>query len=204
MQKAEVTFSETVGQELQELAWFEANFAPAAVRFVKLTCRGQGWIMLSEVQAYAGGTNVAPEGSYRLIPQPTPTAQYPDSGGELTDGDYPVARHEWGKAIGWSEGTPGITVDLMRPELVGRVRVHLQGGGAAGVWFPQNVRVSTSLDGQAWSESVQVAPNRAEAGDEATAAFLEAVLEPRQARLVRVDIERRGWAMVDEIEVYGP
>lgn len=204
MDRTEVTFTERVGDELQELAWYEATFDTTPVRFVKLTCRGQGWTMLSEFEVYAQGENVALGSDYRLAPRPTAKAQYPDSGGELTDGEYPVARHDWGQAIGWSGIDPQIAVDLLKPQAVGFVRAHLQGGGPAGVWYPRQVTVQTSLDGEDWSEQTLAGPIPPETGDKGTAAFIAANLTPREARYVRISLQHRGWIMLDEVEVYAP
>ncbi len=199
-----VTFTETVGGELQELAWLRQEFEPTAVRFLKWRFAGKGWLMLSELQALSGGKNVAASCNYHLLPQPTSSEQYADRGSKLTDGDYPHGRQSFAQAVGWHTGTPTVTVDLLSPTPLSVVRAHFQGGGGAAVWYPRSVAISTSLDGESWSdESVFVDPPP-EGGSESLSAFIGGPIAPREARYVRLRMEREGWLMIDEIECYHP
>jgi len=196
----QVTGAEQVGEELNELAWLKLTFAAAPVRFLKLNFPAKAWLMLSEVEALAGDKNVAGGCTYNLTP-PTSSAKYADTGGRLTDGDYSRPGDGWSKAVGWSDGTPQVTLDLLQPAPVGIVRVHCVGGGNGGVWFPR-IKVSTSQDGQAWSEPVTTSPPPPEPGGQTLTAFLTAPLPGQPARYVRLQIEGRGWAMLDEVEVF--
>ena len=197
-----VTGSETVGEELSELAWLQLSFPSAPARFVKLSFRPKSWLMLSEVEVLSGGKNVAGGGSYSTTP-PTSSAKYADTGGRLTDGVYTRPGEGWGKSVGWAEGSPEVTMDLLQPTPVGIVRVHCVGGGPGGVYFPSAVTVTTSADGETWSAPVQSDAPPAEPGGRGQTTFLTVRLPGTAARYVRIRAERRGWAMLDEVEVFG-
>ena len=196
----EVTASEQAGGELSELAWLKLTFPATPVRFVKLTFHPKSWLMLSEVEVLSGGQNVAADCAYSLT-APTSTAKYADNSGRLTDGDYSRPGDSWSKAVGWSEGVPEVTVDLLKPQAVGIVRVHCLGGGNGAVYFPRYLTITTSLDGQAWSDPVQTDGPPPEPGGQTLTTFLTARLPGSTARFVRLRTERKGWAMLDEVEV---
>lgn len=200
----EVTFSEEAGEAINELAWLRVDLAPAWARYVRLRFASRAWLMLSEVEIISGEDSVAGGCAYYLAPAPKPSAKYGDDGIRLTDGECTRAGGGWKKAVGWNSGTPEVVVDLMRPAEVSLVRAHCLGGGTAAVFFPRTIAVATSLDGQDWSEEVATSEVPPEAGDEELAAFTAVELAPRRARYVRLRIEPRGWAMLDEIEVYAP
>lgn len=199
----EVTFTEDVGEETQELAWLRLACPPRRARFVRLRVDATWWLMLSEVQVLSGGENLAAGRSYRTVPIPTSSAEYPDDGGKLTDGYHSRARHDWRKAVGWHDGSPEVVIDLLKPATVSTVRAHFQGGGAAGVCFPISVSVATSKDGKTWTEEATAEGLPKDAGSGSTGAFVDVALAPRSGRFVRVRAQRKGWLMIDEIEVYG-
>jgi hypothetical protein len=196
----QVTAAEKVGEELSELAWLRLTFPAATARFIKLVFHPKSWLMLSEVEVLAGGRNLAGGGTYSLT-SPSSTAKYADSSGRLTDGEYSRPGDGWSKAAGWSEGNPQVTVDLLQPAPVGIVRVHCIGGGNGGVYFPAAVTVATSLDGQAWSDPVQASKPPPDPGGQTLTTFLTASLPGQTARYVRIQAERKGWTMLDEVEV---
>lgn len=198
----EVTAAEKVGEELNELAWLKLAFPAAQARFLKLTFRPRSWLMLSEVEALSRDENVAAGCSYSLT-SPTSTVKYADNSSRLTDGDYSRRGDGWSKAVGWSEGSPQVTIDLLQPTPVGIVRVHCLGGGNGGVYFPRFLTITTSLDGQTWSDPVQTDGPPPEPGGQTLTTFLTAELPGRPARFVRMQAERKGWAMLDEVEVLG-
>jgi len=198
----EITAALKYGAELCELAWLKLSFAPAAVRFVKIIMRPKAWLMLSEIEILSEGHNVARNCPYTLVPPPSSTAKYADRVGQLTDGDYSRPSDGWTKAVGWNEGQPQIVLDLLQPMPVDFVRVHCIGGGYGAVYFPQRIIVSLSLDGQSWSDAAETSLPPAEPGQKIMTAFLTARLGGKKARFVRIDVvERRGWTMLDEIEV---
>ncbi|MGC9316743.1 MAG: DUF4855 domain-containing protein [Armatimonadota bacterium] len=200
--RREVTMSEEVGGEDHELAWLTQQFAATSARLVRLRFATRGWLMLSEIQVISEGRDVALGRSYHLVPPPTSEEPYADDGRRLTDGEYTASGAGWSRAVGWHQGRPEITIDLLQQERVALVRAHVLGGGNGGVLFPESISVATSVDGEVWTEEVTIREHPAESGHEHLAAYMEARLEPRTARWLRLRLARRGWAMVDEVEVY--
>jgi len=198
--QVQVMSSQPVGDQLSELAWLRVDFAPIRTRRVKVCFGANAWLMLSELEVLSGGENLAAGRRYHLFPAPTSEEQYADDAVRLTDGEY-ARPGEWGKAVGWHTGRPEVAVDLLDPAEVSLVRVHCLGGGPGGVHFP-TAEVATSLDGREWSPEVVLSAAPPEPGGEHMTSFLAAELPPRQARYVRVRVQRNGWAMLSEIEVH--
>ena len=201
-QMGEVTAERPEGESKVVLGWMLASFPRASARFVRLEFTGNTWTMVSEVEALSGKENVAAGRSYSLLPPPTSEQKYADSG-QLTDGAYARGPGGFRGFVGWSEAEPQIVVDLLQARPVRIVRAHLCGGGPAGVWFPQQVRVELSADGTTWSAPVVAAEHPAETGRDGAVGFMTARLpEAPPARYVRLTFVRHGWAMVDEVQVY--
>jgi len=67
-----------------------------------------------------------------------------------------------GGTVGWRNGghtavppttmTRLVQIDLGAPELLTEVRGHFLGGKVGGVYFPENIRARTSLDGATWGD----------------------------------------------------
>ena len=169
-------------------------------RYVRVRIAPKGWLMLSECRAWSGGVNVAFKRPYSVHPQPLGEETYADNAGLLTDGIYTPAGSGWKTCAGFDKADPAVTVDLGRVRRAGAARLHLQGGGPGGVWFPQSVAVETSVDGQTWASAGATAEHPSESGV-AAAAFMGVTFEARDARFVRFRVQRRGWAMLDEVEV---
>ncbi|MBM3500153.1 MAG: DUF4855 domain-containing protein, partial [Armatimonadetes bacterium] len=95
-------------------------------RFVTLHFRHSGWLMLSEVEVWAQGTNVARGARYACAPSPTEkeAERYADEGVRLTDGC--VARgFEPRRVAGWAKAEAVVlTVDLGAARPVAEVIVH--------------------------------------------------------------------------------
>jgi hypothetical protein len=198
----EVTFAEQVREELQELAWLRLSFAPTPARHLRLTFPPDAWLMLSEIEALADERNIAQGAAYHLAPKPKSEAKYADDGLRLTDGDASCPADGWNKVVGWNAETPEVVVDLLAPTRVSLVRAHLLGGGNGGVYYPRSVAVATSGDGLTWMDDVTVTQVPPEAGNEALVAFVDVALSPRTARYVRLRLEPKGWAMLDEVQVF--
>jgi len=64
--------------------------------------------------------------------------------------------------------------------------------------------VSTSGDGLQWEPEQSSTERPPETGRDAAQATLRVRFPPRPCRYVRLEFERRGWLMLDEVEVYGP
>jgi uncharacterized protein YxeA len=64
------------------------------------------------------------------------------------------------------------------------------------------VSVSTSVDGEEWTQEVVTTQAPPEAGNQSLVAFMSVRLDTRPARYVRLSLKRKGWVMIDEIEVH--
>jgi hypothetical protein len=190
-----------LGHVRLQLGWMNTRFEPAAARFVMFRLAPASWMMLSEIEVLAGEKNVAQGCSYHLRPPPASSAPYADTTGRLTDGQY--ATGGFSRAVGWNTDRPRVVVDLGLATAVSEVSAHVLGGGPAGVHFPAKLSVSTSADGVRWEADQVAAEHPAENGRDRVAATLRVRFPPRPCRYVRLDFERRGWLMLDEVEVYG-
>ena len=97
---------------------------------------------------------------------------------------------------------PTIVLDLGAPKRMGTARIHVQGGGPAGVYFPKKVSVATSSDGKTWHPAGETSEHPPENGKQPLAAFMGVTFDARDARFVRFHVVRHGWAMMDEIEIF--
>jgi hypothetical protein len=190
--------------DTRRLGWAECELGGVSARFLRLRFRPSqaGWTMLSEIEILSAGRNLAAAAPYVLQPLPSSESAYSDNHGYLTDGTYSASG--WQGCAGWNEGTPEITVDLQRQLPITLIVVRLLGGGAGGVYFPERVDSSLSVDGTTWSAAGSASDRPAEgSAQERRAGALFIRFEPPQAaRFVRLTIQRRGWAMLHEIEVY--
>jgi len=182
--------------------WLKLPTPRACGRYVKLRMTPKGWLMVSEIRVLSGGVNVASNQPYSIQPPPTGEAQYADNSGLLSDGYYTKAGAGWKTCAGFDKADPTVVVDLDAVYRLGAARVHLQGGGLGGVHFPERVAVATSVDGKTWSAAGETRDRPAEENKAAASAFMGVTLEPREARFVRFRFVRRGWLMLDEIEIF--
>jgi len=185
-----------------QLGWMSVRLEPVSGRFVMLRSAAGHWTMFSEIEILAGGENVAQGCSYHLRPGPASSAPYADTTGKLTDGQY--ATSGFSRAVGWQTGRPRVVLDLGLAVAVSEVSAHVLGGGPAGVYFPAKMSVSTSTDGLHWEPDQDTAEHPPESGKDAGQATLRVRFPSRPCRYVRFEFERRGWLMLDEVEVYGP
>ncbi|MBI3922151.1 MAG: DUF4855 domain-containing protein, partial [Armatimonadetes bacterium] len=201
----ELTADRAVEGGRMSLGWMKLQITPTETRFVRLRFVTTGWTMLSEIAVLASGENVARGARYLLHPQPTSQEKYADNAGYLTDGRY-GSGFGWAGCAGWDKADPAISVDLQAERTVGAVSAHVIGGGAGAVYFPSKVSFSVSSDGVSWREigAVTDAPGKEERNGVLPGAMSVALPQPVEARFVRVHIQRHGWVMVDEIEVFGP
>ncbi len=191
-----------LGAENAQLGWVRLPVGGAKARFVKVRLVPRGWLMLSEVQIFSGGCNIAQGMAYTVRPSPTSTAHYADNSGKLTDGVYSTPGSGWALCAGFDQGEPSVTVDLLATKRVRLVRAHLVGGGPGAVWFPEEMRVSISADGKKWLPVGVTRERPDESGDKEATGFMAVRFAPREARYVRLQFVRRGWLMVDEVEVW--
>ncbi len=185
-----------------QLGWISTRFEPVAARFVMLRSTASHWTMFSEIEILAAGENVAGGRVYHLRPAPASSAPYADTTGKLTDGLYTTAG--FSRAVGWQTDRPRVVIDLGLPVAVSEVSAHVLGGGPAGVHFPATMSVSTSADGLHWEPDQTTTERPPETGHDAAQATLRLRFPPRPCRYVRLEFQRHGWLMLDEVEVYGP
>ena len=194
--------SREINGRISALGWLKFPTPGAHGRYIQLKIMPKGWLMLSEVRVLSGGVNTALNRPYSITPQPTGEDQYADNSGLLTDGYYTKAGTGWKTCAGFNAADPTVVLDLDAVCRIGTARVHLQGGGTAGVVFPKQVSVSTSVDGKAWSPAGETREYPTEQNKLAAAAFMGVTFAPREARFVRFHFQRRGWVMLDEIEIF--
>lgn len=196
------------GHAREQLGWMAWRGSPVQARFVMYRFAANQWTMISEIEVLSQGRNVAPGKNYHLRPAPASSAPYSDATGKLTDGMFSTSGFGQGRVVGWNAERPAVTVDLGLPVEVTRVTAHVVGGGRAGVWFPVKMSVAVSSDGQQWTKEVvttqrppePTAPN----AQESLQGHMTVEIPKQSCRYVRVQFDRRGWLMLDEIEVFGP
>jgi hypothetical protein len=203
-----VSGAEPVEQESREvsgqkcsLGWLKFPTPGACGRYIKLRIMPSGWLMLSEVRILSGGVNMALNRPYSIKPQPTGEEQYADNSGLLTDGFYAKAGTGWKTCAGFNKADPTVVLDLGVLHRIGAARVHLHGGGPGGVYFPDKVSFSTSVDGKTWIPAGETCEHPSEENKMAAATFMGVTFAPCDARFVRFHFKKRGWVMLDEIEV---
>ena len=198
----ELLVDRAVEQVRLQLGWMSTRFDPVAARFVMLRSAPSPWTMFSEIEVLAGGKNVAEGRRYHLRPAPASSAPYADTTGKLTDGQYTTGG--FGRAVGWNTDRPQVVIDLGLAVTVNEVCGHVLGGGQAGVHFPKQMSVSTSVDGRHWEPDQSTAERPPESGHDSAQATLRVRFPSRPCRYVRLEFQRHGWLMLDEVEVYGP
>jgi len=195
----------------QDLRLRFATPKPARARYAAILMQGSAWLMVSEVRIFAGGTNVAPEGTYTLNPSPTVETKggvpYPDDGRKLTDGRI-AQGFEAGALVGWSDGSARtFTLDLGAEKTIRSVSVWSLRGGLHAIFSPESVSVEFSSDGKTWLGRQTVAKDR-KPEDGKTCEPCAFKVEPARAakaRYVRVQaVNAKGWTMLSEIAVEQP
>jgi hypothetical protein len=184
-----------------------------ALRFVPVPFPGQR-LLVRALAAYPSAHTSLPTLAlgrpYVVRPQLAGAARYPDSGGELTDGQLTEKGFSDGRTVGWL-GVAQVVVELELPEAVEveKVRCHVEGGGYAAVYFPMAMWAAVSSDGHQWKLlSNRPGHLRVEVGSAQEQGQLalgwveqEAAVRGEQTRWVRITLTPRGWLMLSEIEV---
>ncbi len=185
------------------LAWLRQEGPPGGerARHVRVTLVPAGWLMLSEVEVWSGGRNVALKAPYRFRPLPHAAQSYSDDGEKLTNGTaVPSFEH----TVGWDQGPAEVEVDLGRACRVRAARAYVLGGGNGGVYLPREVTLSLSADGQAWTAPVPLRLPRRDEQEASFGVWASANVAPQPARYARLRLTpARGWLMLGEVEVLG-
>lgn len=209
--------AEPPGATMVAKAWLEAPVSAPPARYVRLDFVPHAFLLIDEIEVISNGVNVARGKTYRVVGPATrpPNGQYPDDGVRLTDGSVSLGFWNRLEVVGSMVADPTVTVDLGRPEALVLASAHVCGGGSAGVYYPTEVGVQTSLDGATWAAPVTTTEHPSEPAKlldipfpspesrERTVGLMEVPLDAI-ARYVRWHLKRHGYCMVDEVEVYGP
>ncbi|MHB8994072.1 MAG: DUF4855 domain-containing protein [Armatimonadota bacterium] len=196
-------------------SWLEASLGTTSARYVKLDFVTHFFVLIDEIEVISNGVNIARSKPYRFVLKtPQAPGRYLDDGRKLTDGETSSGFLDHTKAVGSLTADPIVTVDLERPQQVSLASAHVCGGGWAGICYPTEVRVETSLDGQTWTPSAVTTEHPEEptgptnvlfpvpATKLRTVGLIEVPLDTT-ARFVRWHFKRRGYCLLDEVEVYG-
>lgn len=207
--------AEPPGAKAIAKAWLTAAVGGTA-RYVRLDLAAHSFLLLDEIEVISNGSNVARSRPYRIVGPMTrpPAGTYPDDGVRLTDGDASAGFFDRMKVAGTSAVDPTVTVDLGEPQSLTLAAAHVGGGGCAGVYYPAEMTVDTSLDGTAWTAPITTTRHPSEPAAllnipfaspesrERTVGMMEVPLNTT-ARFVRWHFKRHGFSMIDEVEVYG-
>lgn len=145
---------------------------------------------------------------------------YPDSGNELTNGQFGGAdfgNAEWQGHAGSDfpqDRSRTITFDLGQDKSIGQIKTHFLQDKGPGILFPQNVVYSVSSDGQSWSKLATVPSPAPQLDNSATTDFFKwngikdgvpgnPGADKVYARYVKVEFPIGIWTFIDEIEVLG-
>jgi len=182
---------------------------PATGRFVRFTLFPAGnSVLCSELDVRSSEYDppavrgVLSEGKpYQLAP--APSAQYPDSGGQLTDGDR---AYRWESVVGWTAAVGNVTctIDLENIFRIESLEAFFMRDRGSTVELPASVEASLSEDGTVF---VSAGPLILDSFSQepADSGIFRFTLEcGSQARYVRLTLKPgAGWLMPCEIQVSG-
>lgn len=182
---------------------------PAMGRFVRFTLYPAGkTVLCSELEVLS--SEYVPPLVSRLLSQgkpyrisPLPSAQYPDSGGELTDGDRD---YRWESVVGWTSAAGPVTCTIDSGEVfqIETIEAFFMRDRGSAVELPASVEASLSVDGNAFS-SVGPLMLDSFSAEPADSGILRYTLEcTTSARFVRLTmIPGAGWLMPCEFQFSG-
>jgi len=198
---------ETVVSEWEkpgEDGWMPMPFPRTAAKRVEFELKGSEGVVWDELQVQRA-ENLAARKPYEL--RPSFAAQYPDDGGELTDGVLTQTGFGDGKTVGWFGQRVGVMLDLGDVRELDTLAAFVQGGGYAAVYAPDLIRAWTSTDGEDW-QLVMVGPLEKEVisatpvgGEQNELCWLRAKVEAKAGRFVRLQFDGQGWLMLSELQV---
>lgn len=138
---------------------------------------------------------------------PSPSASIPDSGGELTDGVFPVtSAPNFAGYVGWQDqDSASITFDFEQETRIDAARVWGLVQTSQGVYVPASVALESSPDGSAWTSRGSVSPGAVSVNPGNWLAAIECTTD-LPFRYWRVVVTRTGtnqWFLLGEVEMYG-
>jgi hypothetical protein len=174
---------------------------PVSGRYARfdITPGAGSWTFCSEVSAYSSVLDLISMGKPYVFSL-QPSGAYPDSGGELTNDEWPFS---WDAQVGWESpsGTVEVTIDLEDSFTLGKVESYFMRSESAAVRLPQSVAVSVSHDGINFNALGSLLQESAQ--DEAVNLYASRV-GGAGGRYVRIEISpEAGWLMLSEIRIFG-
>ena len=129
---------------------------------------------------------------------------YPDSGGELTDGQIGINSFYDGNWAGWSGNgdTPvEITFDLQSVQSFSKIEaVTLNNNAAGGIKYPLSIAFDYSVDGSTWN-SIVSEPFPADAPEDSLYTYSYTLPEEVEGQYVKMSFPANGWAFFSEVRV---
>ncbi|PWL44360.1 MAG: hypothetical protein DBY45_05825, partial [Clostridiales bacterium] len=184
-------------------------------RYVKLTFPTAGWVFVSEIRVWSPESIVEPpvppqeDLENMALHQPYETsgaahANYPDSGGELTDGVEGTSSYSdpaWSAYL-WVNNIE-ITVDLGSTKELSKLEgVFLNSMNNGGIPYPEWVKFSYSDDKQTWTDLPQETFHDTAPAD-STYTYKYELSKPVNARYVKLTAPTGGWVFISEIRAWG-
>jgi hypothetical protein len=190
---------EPLARDTGQVTYQLLNLKPAQGRYVRfaLKTRDRARLLVSEAAVYSTMPHWASRRAKYSVSL-VPAAQFPDEGGDLTDGLF---SRRWYAQAGWKnlDRPLTVTLDLGHAQAIAGAEAWLLRNDEADVSLPQAMQFASSVDGTTFSPlgSVSVANPR----DAQANCF--ACVKAAQARYVRVTLPARaGWTMLSEIRVW--
>lgn len=185
--------------------WIETPLPLMPVDSLTFELRGGAQVAWDQVHARRA-RNLTRSKPYVI--EPPFEANYPDAGGvQLTDGLLSERGFGDRGTVGWFLQDVSVLLDLEESQDLDAVRVHVQGGGHAGVQYPTSIAIWASEDGGTWALLRDEEPHKEQVTYTATAAdelielaWLRADFPPTQARFVRLRFPSHAWLMLSEVE----
>lgn len=184
--------------------WIEIPLPRLVASKMEFELKGAPNVLWDELQVRRAD-NLASGKPYTI--EPPFTSQYPDDGGELTDGVLSEVGFSDGKTVGWHGQAPSVVLDLGEQRAIEALRIHAEGGGHAGVYYPDVIRAWVSEDGQKWQVVMVGEPEREVTYSQDTdnglneLAWLTVPVEGGRGRFVKLLFKGIGWLMLSELEV---
>ena len=171
------------------------------VRFV--VTRGGSWTMVTEM-VVQGTPAPPPPAATTYTVSPAAASQYPDSGGELTDGNTATGT-DWISAAGWLYVDPVVTLDLGQTRSLSEVQLYVANSynnGSYGVARPAVVAVAVSTSGNSWTNVGNLSFGVYASSGSKWQVDRGLLVTGASARYVRFTVTRGGaWTLITEAKV---
>lgn len=197
--------------------WYDIRFEPTDARYVKVHFDkiSDNWLFVDEILVYGPGLPpiqpyepAPPSGTVNAAAGKSYTASalngivyYPDSGKELTDGQFGEDLYTDSAWQGFAEPNFHYIIDLGAEYEIRYLSANFLQQHEVTIHFPDWIKFSYSVDGTNFTESGR-ATRYSEGGQ--TAKFILSLRSPEKARYIRMEgRQAKVWTFIDEIEVWG-